>query len=728
MMKIKRICCIAVAFMLSLMSCMPFAVLAGAADEIIIDDITSLSFANFKQISDTSTEGTTEAGKISVDDEFYDDIIDEKVIRFSSENLAENYGLYNTPGREARYFLLGKSTKFSENLYNKDEHKYVNVEFQLNPENSTDGLALRLNRYSVADDGTLSVDTLTGYYFAVGGGDFVDSVAANSNLTTGYSYTYRGLTPGKWHNITIQLGADSQTNTIRFFVDGKLVSPTEVKHVYNTTTKKVEKTTTSPVKDVYTFPEKTVGFCSRGENYSVLIPKGVKGTTANKFGLRLFDFTIKATNSEFEFDSEILPQKVFELTDGNTFIRSAENGLNMEMAQAPHFSGDLSRKVLHLYSGEGGYANGTGGYSASNYSQAGKAPGFYLINNAGETIGNIDYSNYKYLRTSFGIYLNDETNGIYFRGDNVVDGVVNNSHNYIFGIGAGSFKLPSNNSAIHSHNCRELSVGRWYNVVIEIGASGGNGVINYYIDGVKQEHTYGKLDGVSDETFNNISSFEGLGGTSQNRCIVVPKANFGTNLDIYLNNFEMVATNSKYVPGEEFSSMTITDSKNSRVKVDNGIVYSYNGLSEGECGDSFETTGADYVGVADGGKYILMYNKTYDLFKYCEIINVTDEDIPYTEGVHTDSLKVYTDGNETVVKCDAYNLSGDYSSKPKLIVTYIKDDVLVECFTKDISLDDKITYVNEKIQRKTNDFDSITAFIWSGISDMTILGEYAVGK
>jgi len=104
----------------------------------------------------------------------------------------------------------------------------------------------------------------------------------------------------------------------------------------------------------------------------------------------------------------------------------------------------------------------------------------------------------------------------------------------------------------------------------------------------------------------------------------------------------------------------------------------------------------------------------------------TGDDILYTEGLHVDDLSVSVLENKTNVRCDSYNLTDDYTKTAHLVVSYFKDEKLVECFVKEISFEDKLTFLNEYITRKTDDFDTVSAFVWSDIYDMTILGEYAV--
>jgi len=725
----KRNICIFMAFIIMIMSIqtVSFAsdTVAAEADIVLINNISTLPFANFKLAE------TTELGQITYEKAFYDETLDEEVIRFSSQELADGYSLYNTAGREARICILSTGTNFTETLYNQNKHKYMNLEFKILPENTTDGLAFRINRYNIQEDNTLALDKTTAYYFAVGAEDFSESVVANSSITTGYSYTYKGLKKDEWHNVTIQLGADNNTNTIKFFVDGNQVELNEKVHVYNTETKKEVKTKSTP-SNVYTFPEGTIGFGSRSENYSVLVPKGTKGTSEvkNPFGIRISEFIMKATNSEYSYsEDEILPpKKVFELTNENKLIRGEENGITHETVSSPHFAEEYNEKAIHIKSGENGYAAGTGGYTSGDYSQAKNAPGYSLIQNAYETIGNVDYSRYKYLRVCFNIYINDETNGIYLRANRVKDGTITNEHDYIFAIGGSSFNPPSTRSNIHTHSNKELTTGKWHNVVIELGAKAGNATINYYVDGKSVEFSYGKLDGVADTSFADITDLYGFGGVSLNRCILVPKANYGKNLDLYLNDFVLLATNDKYSLKDNSTGIEILGSKDKGIKLENGIAYSYKTISDGDCSSLFETSGADYVGAIENGKYILLYNEQSKTFKYYDVVSVTDDDIPYAEGLHADNLAVSTNGNETIVKADAYNLTDDYSKNAKLVVTYFKDNVLVECFIKDINFDDKLFYINEKIARKTDSYDTLKAFIWSDLSDMTMLGECATEK
>lgn len=713
---------VALLVLLSLTYPVSFARASAAADVVLVSDIANLRFSNF-----SAKHNTTEAGMLTVEKEYADSILGKNVIRYSSSAYADGNSMYNTISREARLYVLGTSgsNTFTETLYNQNNHKYLRLQYKLYLENATDGLAFRINRYNVGGEGALTLDTTTGYYFAVGGSNFTDSVVANSNLTTGYSYTYKGLNTENWHDVIIELGTDTQNNTIKFFIDGSQVNVTEIKHTYNSTTAKVEKTTTSPATNVYTFPANTSGFGSRGENYSVLVPKGVKGTTdaPNPFGIRISDCKIVTTNSEVDTTVyDALPQTAYTLDAKKELIRDEENGVTVTEVQAPQFAEEFSRNVLHITSGADGYAVGTGGYTTSNYKTASYCPGFYLIGNKGETIGNVDYSKYKYLRTSFNIYVGEEHNGIYFTGERVSDGKVDDGNIFVFGIGAKSFSGRSSNAKNHTHTNKELSVGRWQNVVIELGANAGNPTINYYIDGKLVDFTYSKLDGVEVTPFESFDTLYGLGGTSQNRCMLVPKANYGAKLDMYLSDYVMLATNDKYVPSND---MGIVKSKTTSIKVEGDTIYSYGALTNGDCSSIFETKGADYVGVVEDGKYVMLYNTNTNSFKYYNVVNVTDSDIPYTEGIHMDNLEAVSADNYADIKGVAYNLTGDYTKTVKLVVTYIKDGILTECYTKDIPVDGKLVYLDEKITRKVSSYDSMRAFVWSDLNTMEILGEYA---
>lgn len=688
---------------------------ATSADKNIITDITSLPFVNFGLKSDTNPYGTTENGLITYTTSVYDDTLQKNVVEYSSTAFAESHSLYNTAGREARHFLLGRSSSFKETLYNDNEHKYLNIEFYINIENPTDGLAFRLNRYLTQDD-TTALDSTTCYYFAVGGENFSESVVAGSKTTKGYSYIYNGLVTNKWHKVVIQLGADTSTNTIRFFVDDNKKVVTEKTHEYISSSS-TQTTVTTPSKDEYTFPQNTSGFGSRGENFSVIIPKGTKGSA---FCVKLSDFNIKATNEEIvPKEEEAEPLKAFELNSQMELIRDEENGVSFAEVTAPHFASSYAKKSIHITSGTSGYAVGTGGYTTSNYNTAGKAPGFNLLKNANETIGNIDYSKYKYLRVSFNILVNEETNGVYFRFERVNETAPSSEHGFVFGVGAQSLKIPSSSSTIHTTINKSLSLGRWHNVVIELGAKKGASEINYYIDNTLCEVKS------SDTAFADNSNLFGFGGTSLNRCMLVPKANLGSVLDLHLNNFVMLATNEKYSLNQS-ANMKITNSKSKNIKVEGDAIYSYKPLSDGECSALFDFENADYIGVIENGKYVVLYNQSLDMFKYYDVTTLTDDDILYTEGLHVDDLSTLVLENKTKVKCNAYNLTGDYTKTAHLVISYFKDDTLVECFVKEISFEDKLTFLNEDITRKTDDFDTVRAFVWSDIHDMTILGEYAV--
>ena len=119
----KRNICTVMAFVMMIMSIqtVSFAsdTVAAEADLVLINNISSLPFANFK-----STE-TTALGLLTYEKTFYDEILDEEVIRFSSQELADGYSLYNTAGREARICILSTGTNFTETLYNQNKHNQL---------------------------------------------------------------------------------------------------------------------------------------------------------------------------------------------------------------------------------------------------------------------------------------------------------------------------------------------------------------------------------------------------------------------------------------------------------------------------------------------------------------------------------------------------------------------------------------------------------------------------
>lgn len=259
-------------------------------------------------------------------------------------------------------------------------------------------------------------------------------------------------------------------------------------------------------------------------------------------------------------------------------------------------------------------------------------------------------------------------------------------------------------------------------MVIELGSNAGNTTINYYIDGKLSDFTYAKFNGVEDKTFVTETSLYGWGGASTNRCGIVPKSNYGEELDMYLSDFVMTVTNEKYASPTEIK---IVSSKTTSVKVVDNTVYSYGAIPDGECSALFETVGADYVGTLENGKLIMLYDSETDSIRYYDVVTLTDADIPYATGLHVDKLEAVSADNYAEIKGVAYNLTGDYDKKVKLVVTYIKDGILTECYTKDIPVDGKLVYLDEKITRKVSSYDSMRAFVWSDLNTMEILGEYA---
>lgn len=137
---------------------------------------------------------------------------------------------------------------------------------------------------------------------------------------------------------------------------------------------------------------------------------------------------------------------------------------------------------------------------------------------------------YEYTRIKFDIYIKNAADGLGFRMQrySTTDNTLGNEC-YI-GVGGSDFE--AGGSATAEYINTDLKVGKWNNVIIELGTNSTNKDVNFHVNG-KSTACETKLP---DNTY-------GFGG-NQNRCILIPKSNKDVSFEIRLDNFSIVLTNN----------------------------------------------------------------------------------------------------------------------------------------------------------------------------------------
>ena len=245
------------------------------------------------------------------------------------------------------------------------------------------------------------------------------------------------------------------------------------------------------------------------------------------------------------------------------------------------------KDTVKQFKTEAYYSGNTGGNEPRQYLVGDKnvAPSYTDLG------GITNWKDYGYLRISTNIYIGDSDDGLAFRirRRNASDDTELAEDIYI-GIGGSKFSSGTIQDG-YRYIDNSLEVGKWHNVVIELGSNKTN--VNFYIDNKLSINTQMKKIANKSSTTDVITGFPegtyGFGGPS-NRCVLIPKsANSTSNgdkpLDLRLHNFSMVATDDAYTPDTnafyiEDASATITSTGKIAALAN---VYNYTGEDKDLC-------------------------------------------------------------------------------------------------------------------------------------------------
>lgn len=255
-----------------------FALSAFAAveDRVIVSSIEALpKLINFK------------TGVTPIEAKQTGNVLSLKSSTFASNTLTSFS--HNSAGMEARYCLVPTSGGKLGGDIDWSQYKNLRIEFNIKIANDTDGISFRTQRYNDSGD----ITGVSKYYvFSVGGSGMTSTIRpANS---TGYSYYTRkipkagdsSLSTGVWHNVVIEIGANSANTAVKFYIDNEDVS-SYIKVLNNGT-----EITENPMN----IHDGSVGFGGGSVNKCVLIPNGKKDSL---FGVELSGLKMTATNTDF---------------------------------------------------------------------------------------------------------------------------------------------------------------------------------------------------------------------------------------------------------------------------------------------------------------------------------------------------------------------------------------------------------------------------------------------
>ena len=173
------------------------------------------------------------------------------------------------------------------------------------------------------------------------------------------------------------------------------------------------------------------------------------------------------------------------------------------------------------------------GISSGTWNTAGTEPRIATdtaFANAGFTADKYDY-----VKIEFNIYIADKSNGLAFRMQRYTPGVTDMGNYCYIGVGGSDFKV-GGGSLAGSYINTGLTVGKWNNVVIELGANTTNKDVIFHINGVSTVCET-KLP---DNTY-------GFGGGNSSRSVMIPKGYKDKPFEIRLDDFSIVATNTKHI-------------------------------------------------------------------------------------------------------------------------------------------------------------------------------------
>ena len=606
-----------------------------AQDVVIVSNaagMTGYYFANY--VSGEKTSGITPHN-------IYDDISDSTVRQFSTNA----YYSGGTRGSEPRFYLVNpKSTSASpEVLGNIDYslYKYLKIAFNVYIGDDDDGIAFRMQR--LTSDGI--VDTANDYYIGIGG-----SAYTAGTVTNGYIYSDKSLIPGRWHNVVMILG--STESDVKFYVDNVLCENTIMNKI-------VSKNATDD--KITGFPEGTYGFGGYG-NTCIMIPKG-KGSSADvlrPYDLRLWNFTMTATNAVYTPDTEaaLLNNVVYEMKPDSGFVKKVNTTIEKAEKTAPHFD---EKTAIHHY-----FENFQGA------SAPGSESGYYTLSSSGGLLGGVDYTKYNNLRIQFNMYIADASNGVYFRARRATNGTSEfRKDNYLFNIGGADFNYGTAGSGTtYNYVYNGIETHRWHNVVMEIGANSSNTDVKFYVDGQLV------LDAEDDKQM--ASDVYGFGGESTNWAFVALNADAGKNLDMYLSDFKMIASNTVYNP-ENVPVPHIVPAS-SDVGIDGETIYTSQTLNK----DSFIAENTDSLYISDKQDMVVLYNALSGRVKYYDVVN---------GGFHIKNMNISNVGTEINVFGDIYNFTGNPLTPYTVAAAYKYNENMLPVLCG-VDILDNVTYEN----------------------------------
>lgn len=656
---------------LAVMMIFAVTVMPSLADEPV-EDVTITSSWIFS--AGEFAESAPETGYVKVDSsQVYDAAMGKSVRRFYSSS----YTNQNTAGKEPRFFLAGKKGPVSLGGidYSANTYGYVRLTTDLYIDNATNGIALRFARYDSTTNELVGTTSTGSYYIGIGGSSF--------SAGSGVSYVCKDLVPRKWQRVVIEIGVDSTHKDVNFYVDD------------------VKSATTFTLADTYGIGTKD------GGNFSVFIPKGTKG---NVYDVRISDFTIKATVSGYNPETSGFTgynvNEPYVFNNDATLTRAEENNITVETVQAPQIDSEVyTKEVLHLSSNS--FANGTGGYTEKTYANAGNLPIFSMVSKEGK-LGGVDYSDYNYLRVRFNIFVNDSHNGVILKLSRYAsDNSTVYLPDYVFGIGASNFSNISYKAgSVETYQCRQLTVGKWNDVLLELGVKANDATMRIYVNGEEKA-----ISERENPTFG-VNNGTGYCGASANRCGIIPKSGFDKPLDMYLSDVSVTVAKEAY-DIESVVYPTVECASEDAVAYGSGI---YTRDSSNITNEILTKVNANYAAVLTDLGRVVSYNDSYKTFKYYNIV---------TEGFITRINSADYSGEDTDVNAMIINVDGNINAAV-LFVAYYKNTedgprlVKGDIFNEDIS--NLYNDINETSAKPEGDFDFVKVFMVRDLNKLRSIG------
>ncbi len=694
---------------LSVIMIMAVAVVPSLADEPAVEDVTIIDRLSQAQGSSVMEYANGQVDGVSAPLDTVGSVYDTALAENVKIYASSSFPAATSAGKEPRHYLRGKGSSAKGALgdinYKTSGYNFVRLETDVYIGNATDGIALRISRYN-SDDTLPSYD----YYIGIGGSSF-----ERGTVTNAATYICKGLAVNKWQRVVIEMGVSTTERDVKFYVDNVLQSTPSGNFFTYSGGKSIAGEATNGL-----FPEGTYGFAAASESRCVLALKGQKDCP---FEVRLHDFSIKASASAYNTATSDFAgynsNYVYELKNSATLTRAAENNITVETVQAPQIDSEVyTKEVLHLSSAS--FANGTGGYTGKTYANAGNLPIFSLISGTKVAkLGNVDYSDYNYLRIRFNIFINNDNNGVIIRLSRYdADNTNVNTPDYLFGIGGYNFgNVSYNATSAETYRYRQLMVGKWNDVMLELGVKANDNTMRLYVNG--EEKSFAEWTNGGTPTFG-VNNGTGYCGRSANRCGIIPKASFDAALDMYLSDVSLTVAKTAY-DIENAVYPAVESASEDAVVYGSGIYTRDSSNITNEIFTKGDAT--SYAGVindAESGEpaRVISYNNAEKTFKYYNIV---------TEGFITRINSADYSGEDTDVNAMVINVDGNIK-KATLVVAYYKENeggdgaslVMAKFFDENIS--NLYSDINETADKPEADFDYVKVFALRGVGNMKSIG------